>query len=1239
MKPAKFPEVRPWPFQSEPRAARPTGFALVLVMAMLVLAAGLVTAFFSRALQEQRTGDASGGGVQATLLASSATEMLLADFFAEMEAGSTFDDQHGIRMLRPRLVALDPSGHTLAAPSMTPQRSTLLDNLPNVVKISRAGLPFHEDLPGYVGGDGPARAAMVSTEEPSLNSRVVAAHRWNEPRLMTPGEFATFPSPDWIYLERSGDTVDPDQAMLSALADPNPANQNFVIGRFAYVVYDVGGLLDINVVGNALAEEHNRHRGRLHQVDLADGIPEVEPEAFAQFVGNWRWPDLADDETELFQPDRDFLEVDHGQQALVNRRDLLAHATTGRPGIPEATLPFLTVYSRAFDTPHWRPDPDYWTEAFWSDAVSEVPPESFNPDLVTVRFNQETVLERGADPAVTVPPGTPVMPRRFPLGKLGLFDQASPDPDSLRYYFGLAPADEVDTYRYVEAVFSPQGPRLARLEEVADMGREPNFFEILRAVILAGSLGKTAGHSMTIDVGRDQSGDLQVLQIGANIMDQWDADDIPTTLRFPTGGDNPWEDPLEVYGTENLPYIQQFNVVQHRPAHDRDRLQMWAVFEVWNPHQNATSAPEVGDFRIVPLDGSFAIGYVYYGVRDYDPRTRGGVSWIWEDFRFVERDVDLLEVNQGMSMTFPSEGDYSELTLVGGTQAPETEGDVPGVLLWDFDVGFTETGDFNPLFNPGVPVKGVRSGPAQISLNNMFDYDDPEEGKIGLSPYEATQDYDDSNPYGERWYPEGTTFPNMDPAFWVHTQRTRPATDGGEETFEAVYARYAIKDFNASRTIRPSFSSHHFTMEDLLDPQWFPEGVPPTFALQVDTGNGWKTYQRVDHWFRRNIHQTMHYDGRRYARPGTGDYARSEITHHSQLDAAGLDAIMEDEDRRTFYHWRPIQSYVRFDPRGHRFGFNESRRWDFHNPLRQTAGPATPGGWLAMSPGYGGAAAAHRGFEIWPEGTWSDWRGAGLMTNSPDPETPDAWHPTRYSDRDGVIRPADAYFGNSTEVVPLLAGRYEDRPVILNRPFRSAGDLGHVFRDLPWKSLDFSSRWSGDLGLLDVFTLEEPSSDLPLVAGKVNLNTRRPEVLQTLLAGTLERFGDFHDAVPELIISEERAVAIAAQIVDESHENPFSTPGDLIPRAFHPEGESGPLDAVVRKPEREAAIRSLAALGQTRTWNLMFDMVAQSGRFTAASQDGSDFLVTGKKRLWVHVAIDRITGRLLHMTSEPIPNE
>jgi hypothetical protein len=50
----------------------------------------------------------------------------------------------------------------------------------------------------------------------------------------------------------------------------------------------------------------------------------------------------------------------------------------------------------------------------------------------------------------------------------------------------------------------------------------------------------------------------------------------------------------------------------------------------------------------------------------------------------------------------------------------------------------------------------------------------------------------------------------------------------------------------------------------------------------------------------------------------------------------------------------------------------------------------------------------------------------------------------------------------------------------------------------------------------------------------------------------------------------------------------------------------------------------------------MIDLVVQTGRFTSSSSSGSAFMVQGEERVWIHVAIDRITGEVLEIRREVV---
>jgi hypothetical protein len=57
----------------------------------------------------------------------------------------------------------------------------------------------------------------------------------------------------------------------------------------------------------------------------------------------------------------------------------------------------------------------------------------------------------------------------------------------------------------------------------------------------------------------------------------------------------------------------------------------------------------------------------------------------------------------------------------------------------------------------------------------------------------------------------------------------------------------------------------------------------------------------------------------------------------------------------------------------------------------------------------------------------------------------------------------------------------------------------------------------------------------------------------------------------------------------------------------------------------ETIARALSELGQARTWNLMIDVIAQTGKYKPNAPDlsGNNFVVEGEKRYWLHIALGR----------------
>ena len=59
-------------------------------------------------------------------------------------------------------------------------------------------------------------------------------------------------------------------------------------------------------------------------------------------------------------------------------------------------------------------------------------------------------------------------------------------------------------------------------------------------------------------------------------------------------------------------------------------------------------------------------------------------------------------------------------------------------------------------------------------------------------------------------------------------------------------------------------------------------------------------------------------------------------------------------------------------------------------------------------------------------------------------------------------------------------------------------------------------------------------------------------------------------------------------------------------------------------------------MGTTRVWNVMIDLIAQTGRYPANAATLDKFNVEGEQRYWVHLAIDRYTGQVIDKQIETV---
>jgi len=328
----------------------------------------------------------------------------------------------------------------------------------------------------------------------------------------------------------------------------------------------------------------------------------------------------------------------------------------------------------------------------------------------------------------------------------------------------------------------------------------------------------------------------------------------------------------------------------------------------------------------------------------------------------------------------------------------------------------------------------------------------------------------------------------------------------------------------------------------------------------------------------------------------------------------------------------------RLDPRTDRFSASEGLTASGSNQLLNVSALPHAGGGATSAhwPKETGACGMPGGFAYVDTSLWYARNETDLFRNLPGSQA-------NYTDQDGVMRPADGALANlnTGDGCPIYTGAANpvnspQRPVVLNRPFRSVAEMGYAFRDLPFSSLNFappnSATDSGDLGLLDLFCLNDTGDT---VAGAVNINSAPAPVIQTLLSGMAE-----DDAVGGThALTSANAATLAAGLITTTGTGLLTRADLAYPLSQAMQGAVFSSLEKANKSCREAPVRALASTADTRTWNFLIDVVAQSGRMAANAATPpvpSDFMVEGETRYWLHVAIDRYTGKVIGKMLEPV---
>lgn len=1312
------------------------GAALVVVLSFVVLLTVLVLAFFSRAMSERGSSNSSASQTRVEIFSQGAVDFIIDDLMQEIVAGSNATTTAGGTIYTPTAPAN-------AVPALVGSSGT--NGLENLVKRSANGQAFSPNGPA-------ARASAASTTSPSQNGRSISLARWNKPLLMPPTSAsnlepsASFTAPDWILVGHDGSNP--------TAVTTSPTAGNYTVGRYAYTIYDEGGLLDANVAGYPSTSNATQSAGKpgLAYADLTQtGLTSIQADKLVA----WRnWASTQAPGTSFFSPNftaasgtnyynsvlanpTGFLRtsgtaLNNGQsdRMFAGRQQLISFLRNALGlSADKQAFQYLGTFSRSLNQPSYAPDPARPKTAAitggGNDAGGSSPAADLkiNPSFLEIRAGGNFTRSDGSKAIA----GEPLVKKRFPLSDLAWLTYEGPSSTAsaatksalldagisqvvidkgtvanIQSRFGLTWSSGVWTYR------SGANTRLNTLSEVS--GREPDFFELLKASVPAGSIGKAyaaSGAAATTPDGwsqqRDNSVDAQIMQMAANIIDQSDPDSYPTRISFNDG--SLFNGRAEEYrGVEDLPYLSR---IREGRVMIKDSI----------PSQAQNSLPCVGNATALIDPG---LGVVLLQPEIWNPHAlsnRPDTGPRPTNFRItaVSNEPHELSANNTYTMSPGWSGDAG-----GWMNSPVSTAarSITGCLTFSVPSGrldlFREP---TIMANPNIPTGSAFTGASNYT--GVFPSLAHVANKLTSPPTSFT----------------GFEVVQLPMAFIYN------AVDGAINNSSSPKIPTATPPATKTSCIFPTGYVSYLTITP-PNPAGAPSIPPATFRMQYQDASGnWVTYDEKftciptdtgDCWpstpgqnagnnktFWKGYYGSTPPNGAKSAL-GTGtarlcfDPRTSRFGMQSEGGGERTPAYLNapisraESTQPTGTGWAaPVGTAVASaamqaaagqnvvltirpdEYRGFPFSANSGLAVGGIQGFGLDTGPTSPG-WLPASattavvfPGMfvqnNPATAAARSTVRY----YGDANGTPAFTAS-------NWYEQFFADPDGVVRramaawvptgsgavaPATAPAANKPSGLPtklayayngsvftaVSGGDASSRPVMLNRPFRSVAELGCVFSGTPWRNLDFSTPESGAAALLDTFCINETSDPEGLVAGKVNLNTRQIPVLQAILAGAYKDEFNLTLTGVAPLTANATATSVATALVSRTTGGstglgPLRNISELVGKwnasvavgssvngsssytGFSADLSAALPDATEQRISRfrEASIRALSASGQTRVWNLLIDVVAQSGKFPASATGLDKFLVEGEQRYWVHVAIDRLTGKVIDKQIEVV---
>jgi len=461
-----------------------------------VLLTGLALGYFSHTTSDRQLAHSSYNDTSADLLARSALDIVVSDFKQEIVNGSNPTSINGTTIYVPT-----------NATNMVPQRSGSSSLVPNLIRRSDATNQIAP--PGRISGPASAvNSAPIDLANPNRGD--VTRARWNKhyliPKANTGDDgadpIAGFVAPDWVFVTGQGPTV--------------TVPSSSVIGRYAYAVYDEGGLLDVNLVGyptdpsaDPIPTQRVGRKGSLAYADLGAlpyPIPNGPPPTAYQVDKLVGWRNYATTQPNNAFPDIDFAE---------NFQSDATSATNFYNFVTSSTNPFLTVRSDVNTPPvgvpptfNGRTDQIFLTR---QELIAFRTTTQFSANALQHLGTFSREQNKPTWLASPLPPTS--LLTRFPIGQLAFVSVTPPtgNAQDIHTYFGLQWDSTNSRWQYVEG-----GSTL--LSTISPVGTgQPNLFQVLNYVL--------PGHTTA-----------EILQLGACIIDQYDGDDVTTQIEYASPG-------------------------------------------------------------------------------------------------------------------------------------------------------------------------------------------------------------------------------------------------------------------------------------------------------------------------------------------------------------------------------------------------------------------------------------------------------------------------------------------------------------------------------------------------------------------------------------------------------------------------------------------------------------------------------------------------------------------------------